>query len=555
MNQFSTQPLMNRKSWMRRLSGPILAALLGCVVVFLGLEIFVRWSGQKGRAQRHVHIDPTVRWRILCIGHSHTMGVGAPESESFPAQLERQLRARGRSVQVINMGFGGWNTAQILNELPVWLQTYSPQIILVWAGDPNFYNPVGLHQQGEAPRWDPRQTFRSLNFLSLLWNGVGIDSAIGRNEYDPPFGLDLDQAERAMAWAGLIEVGPTDPTRFGPNLNRQIELDLSLGLEREPGHSLVASSYIFHQITRSPISTESLSDLINRHLLNPPEPKKPSPLMAKALIEYARRKTGELGRIQEFLYWQRWAFEFSTYPFRDGDLLTWLIDRRVPPGLSRDQVQVQFQRIVDEIHSTTLLQFGPRVADPRFKQPWDYLLPTSDPSNDYRKRQLRLIESNPYSASMGSAQQFREIAAKERSQESAKAVEARLHQLVPQFAKTLRFDQDWISKSVTSGLTRMIQISRAAGAKPFLQLYHPHRAGFREDLRINDLVRQVAEREGVVAINPLPFLQREIRGRSHELVFTKNYGPYDDHLNELGYKAVADSVESSLQEARVFEAD
>lgn len=532
--------------------GPFIALALGTLVVLLSLEVFVRWSGQKGRVHGQVEINTAARWRILAIGHSHTMGLGAPAGRSFPAQLEERLRSQNQSVQVVNMGFGGWNTAQILRELPGWLDRYTPHVVLIWAGDPNFYNPIGLHQQSESQLWDPRQTFRSLNFLSLLASGVGVDSAIGRHEYDPPFGTDLDQSERAMAWAGLIEVGPTDPLRFGTVLNQEIERDLTQALQRDPGHPLIASSYIYYRIARTPEALQELSDLIQLHLLNPPPPHTPSPLMAKALLEFARRRSAELGNVQNFLYWQRWAFEFATHPFRDGDLLTWLVDRKVPVGLDRTTVQEQFRRIVDEVHSTTLLNSGPLTPDPRFELPVQYLTRTSDRWINYRKRQLRLIEANPYSASMGAAQLFREIVAEGHLHESAEHVEERLREIAPTFARTLRYDQDWVSESVTDGLTRMIHLTRKAGATPYLQLYHPIRADFPKELKTNSLIRQVADREGVRSIDPLPYLKKEIGAGSHELIFTNEFGPYDDHLNEIGYRGVAESVDAALQADGVF---
>jgi hypothetical protein len=274
--------------------------------------------------------------------------------------------------------------------------------------------------------------------------------------------------------------------------------------------------------------------------------------MAKALLEFARRKSAEHGHVQNFLYWQRWAFEFATPPFRDGDLLSWLVDRKVPAGLDRTAVQEQFRRIVDEVHSTTLLNSGPLTPDPRFELPVQYLTRTPDRWINYRKRQLRLIEANPYSASMGAAQLFREIVAEGHLNESAEHVEARLSEIAPTFARTLRFDPDWVSSSVVDGLTRMIHLVRKAGGRPYLQLYHPIRADFPKDLKTNSLIRQVAEREGVRSIDPLPYLKKEIGNGSHELIFTDEFGPYDDHLNEIGYRGVAESVYEALQADGVF---
>jgi acyl-CoA thioesterase I len=48
---------------------------------------------------------------IVALGDSLTAGLGLPENESFPAQLEAALKARGHDVSVINAGVSGDTTA------------------------------------------------------------------------------------------------------------------------------------------------------------------------------------------------------------------------------------------------------------------------------------------------------------------------------------------------------------------------------------------------------------------------------------------------------------
>ena len=49
--------------------------------------------------------------RIVAFGDSLTSGYGLPADQSFPAQLERALKARGHNVEIANAGVSGDTTA------------------------------------------------------------------------------------------------------------------------------------------------------------------------------------------------------------------------------------------------------------------------------------------------------------------------------------------------------------------------------------------------------------------------------------------------------------
>lgn len=55
--------------------------------------------------------------RIVALGDSLTAGLRLPPAESFPAQLERALAARGHQVEVVNAGVSGDTTAAGLERL------------------------------------------------------------------------------------------------------------------------------------------------------------------------------------------------------------------------------------------------------------------------------------------------------------------------------------------------------------------------------------------------------------------------------------------------------
>jgi acyl-CoA thioesterase-1 len=55
--------------------------------------------------------------RIVALGDSLTAGFMLPAAQSFPAQLERTLKAKGYDVEVVNAGVSGDTTAAALERL------------------------------------------------------------------------------------------------------------------------------------------------------------------------------------------------------------------------------------------------------------------------------------------------------------------------------------------------------------------------------------------------------------------------------------------------------
>jgi acyl-CoA thioesterase-1 len=71
--------------------------------------------------------------RILALGDSLTAGYGLAAAESFPAQLERALRAKGHAVSVLNAGVSGDTSAGGLARL-AWSLGDSPAAAIVELG-------------------------------------------------------------------------------------------------------------------------------------------------------------------------------------------------------------------------------------------------------------------------------------------------------------------------------------------------------------------------------------------------------------------------------------
>ena len=73
---------------------------------------------------------------ILAIGDSLVAGYGLPKSDSFPAQLERRLRASNPSAHVVNAGVSGDTTADVLRRLPAVMSRLQarPDLAIVQVG-------------------------------------------------------------------------------------------------------------------------------------------------------------------------------------------------------------------------------------------------------------------------------------------------------------------------------------------------------------------------------------------------------------------------------------
>ena len=70
---------------------------------------------------------------IVAFGDSLTAGLGLPEKDSFPAQLQRALKARGQEVKVVNAGVSGDTAAAGLARLD-WAMPDDASAVIVELG-------------------------------------------------------------------------------------------------------------------------------------------------------------------------------------------------------------------------------------------------------------------------------------------------------------------------------------------------------------------------------------------------------------------------------------
>jgi lysophospholipase L1-like esterase len=69
--------------------------------------------------------------RVLVLGNSCTFGMGVADDETYPAQLERALRERGREAAVFNAGVPGYDTSQEADLLDRLSKSVQPHVVAV----------------------------------------------------------------------------------------------------------------------------------------------------------------------------------------------------------------------------------------------------------------------------------------------------------------------------------------------------------------------------------------------------------------------------------------
>lgn len=156
--------------------------------------------------------------KIIAVGDSLTAGYGVPSDFSFPAQLEKRLKADGLDVTVVNAGISGDTTAGGLARLPG-IITQQPDIVILELG------------ANDALRnMDPRQTRTNLDAMLKLLREAGIYTLLAGMQATPnmPIGSRGDFNDIYPDLAKKYDV-PFYPF-FLEGVARKTELNLADGL-------------------------------------------------------------------------------------------------------------------------------------------------------------------------------------------------------------------------------------------------------------------------------------------------------------------------------------
>lgn len=152
---------------------------------------------------------------LLALGDSLTAGYGLPAQDSFPAQLEAALRAKGRDVRVVNAGVSGDTSAGGLARLD-WALADKPHAAIVALGAND-----GLRGL------DPANMQANLDSIVAKLQAAGVKVLLTGMEAPPNLGPEYGAAYRAVfvavAKARAVALYPffLDGVAANPALNQK----------------------------------------------------------------------------------------------------------------------------------------------------------------------------------------------------------------------------------------------------------------------------------------------------------------------------------------------
>ena len=106
--------------------------------------------------------SPSFEGTIVAVGDSLTAGLGLPEAEAYPAQLQMKLQQAGYRWRVINAGISGETSSGTLSRID-WILKLKPDIVILETGANDGMRGV-----------DPRLTRKNIDRTVSLLQAKGV---------------------------------------------------------------------------------------------------------------------------------------------------------------------------------------------------------------------------------------------------------------------------------------------------------------------------------------------------------------------------------------------
>lgn len=148
--------------------------------------------------------------KIVAFGDSLTAGYGLPPAEAFPVQLEKALKEKGHSVEVINAGVSGDTTTGGLARLDWSVPEDADAVILELGGNDALRGLPPESTRENLDRMVARLTERG---IAVLVAGIRAPRNLGEEYaqgFDPIF-AEVAQKHGALLYPYFLEGIPVSP--------------------------------------------------------------------------------------------------------------------------------------------------------------------------------------------------------------------------------------------------------------------------------------------------------------------------------------------------------
>lgn len=103
------------------------------VITIMFAVLLVSCQKEKEPAAVNTTEKPASRGTIVAVGDSLTAGYGVPETDAYPARLERRLNEVGYKWRVVNAGISGETSTGALARID-WILKLQPDIVILETG-------------------------------------------------------------------------------------------------------------------------------------------------------------------------------------------------------------------------------------------------------------------------------------------------------------------------------------------------------------------------------------------------------------------------------------
>jgi lysophospholipase L1-like esterase len=495
----------------------LMGLLLGFVVLEVGLQAAAFWvwlgvarttSEPSGRSQERI---------VLCLGDSATYGFGASSPEmSYVGQLERLLalsRENGLSAtswRVVNRGWPGRNSAELLQRTPRFLHEAAPDYVIILVGTNNRWSRSEMDRPpprlddvsraGDDLRWEWR--LRTLRLLRIVQSGLSAlfvpekPSPVQHRVFleETPMESDDPASTRPLETHDLhrqlLELQRlTEANEFMdlPTVNRRLRVLRSRVRQANDPYASRLLVQLLHNLMRPLETVDEALRAIEKHG------------RASEFVLALPAALARLGRRDEALYWADEAVRLGASGGRGAVAYR----KRALVRLMRGEHVESFEDALRAFSldrnrlamESDLARIRARVSPSRLHnvlavldQPWV----TADVRNTAHRAWQRL---------------------------------------------QLKSSQDRFANRLKDDLKRIIDLASAFGAEPLL-MTHPNP---KREQTLSSLLREAAEESAVPLIDLAPVFAKALEAGRWE-----DYFIADGHCTDEGYRLMAEEVARML---------